>query len=247
MNKNITYTFFLFILLLCTNNTRAQQVYELKLSDCDQEEDNFPLRLTVNILTAHKIISEFGDLIVFKTTTDRIKISYKNLYDQQMDTVFIPKKNRQKEQFQLCLDTFKDNIKETCIEHAIAKRKRWKFRIISEGCSGRFESKIVIIPKKDKTIAKYVTTEYVSELKRYKKVIQYRILTETQLKAVIRFEKKLRLHGAAVKATYGDTIKGLYLYTYTIQSGSMETEIKSSLTLKVIDERYLLDKLGFAK
>lgn len=237
------------LLLLFTSIyfVNAQHVYQLKIIDCDQTENIFEPRRNIKILTAHEIIESFPDLIVFKTSTDRIKVSYENLYDQKMDTVFIPKERGNDSSFYLCLDNFKDNQKETCIENAIKKKARWKFNIVSTGCSGRFKSKIIIIPKKNKIIAKYVYTEYVSTVKKYKRFVKYRILSKTQLNDVVRFEKKLRLHGDAVKTKYGDQIRGLYLYTYTIRSGNMEKEIKSSLTLSTIDERYLLEKLGFEK
>ncbi|WP_298519182.1 hypothetical protein [uncultured Kordia sp.] len=231
------------VLTMCLS-AYAQQTYTLKLIDCDLEDNLLSSRQSVDILSEHEIIEKFPDEIIFKTATNQIKVRYQNLYDQQLDTVFILK-DKNTTTFRLCLDRFKDDLEETCIEHAIKKKARWKLNLETVGCSGRHTSKIVIFPKKDSFVAKYVFSKYVSQKKKYERVVKYRVLNSAHLNDIIRFEKKLRLHGAAVKATYGDTIGGIYLYTYKIQSGNIKKEIKSSLSLQTIDKRYLLKKLGF--
>ena len=247
MKKNTHHLLSILITFLCISSAYSQNVYEIKLVDCDQNYTLVLSREKIKILTKHEIIKSEDTAIIFKTSADSIKVAYTNLYYQKMDTVFVPKKKHTNSLLYLCLDNFKDSKKETFIENAIKKKRRWKLKIIQEGCYGRFKSKIVIINKKNKILAKYSDTEYNPKSKRRERVIKYRILSKIQLEDAIRFEKKLRLLGDGLKAEYGDITGTFSTYMYTIQTGNKKKKLKTTLTSKTIDEHDLLDRLGFKK
>lgn len=245
MLKNTIAIFSTLIMFLCISFTTAQHTYELKFTDCEKNSDVYFPKTTFKITGTYEVLKNEYTSLVFKTSESQIKVSYTNLYDQEMDNVFILPKEGSISPLYLCLDNFKDTIQETCIENSLKTNTPWKLTTTTVGCHGRSRSKIIITSRKGIFMAKYVFSKYIPEKKKYKKVVKRKILNEAQLNNVILFEKKLRLHGSSVQKKYGDSITGIYLYTYKIQSGNIEKVVKSSLMLQTINERFLLQKLGF--
>lgn len=194
----------------------SQNTIELIAYDCNRERSSNSdiSEIKFKILSEHKVISQTTesnyDLYRFKTSKKEVKIEYYNIYNQKSDTTFTITPKTQK--VLLCVEKMKDYKVKTFLETSISENKKWKLEFSSLGCSGKNKTTIKIIPRKKKTLFKYVSVD--KWWKSGKKIKEKKIieLSEKDLDKLIVFEKKLRLINDGRKrcgpATYYDLTFG---------------------------------------
>lgn len=190
MSAKKTYIlFFIIISFQCF----SQNEYELLFYNCKANaigtiHDGINIGI-INIydnITNEKIDYKEGNFsgeYIFKTTNLKVKIEYKNIFDQKIDTILKLDSNI-KNHF-ICEETFIDNdSNKTSIEHSLEKRKKWKLNFLSSGCFHYDNESLEI---------RYINKVAYLEYKIRDSLKKTLILNENIISRLILFEKKLKL------------------------------------------------------
>jgi len=192
---------YLLILTILTNSIiYSQKTIELYPFDCELDQITF-----FSLNEAELIINDIKQNInsqdpyrqIFKTNFDTIRVKYKNIYNQNLDTIFHLNKSNQ--QFFLCINKFNDYSQSTLIEKAIKTNNKWELLMSRLHCEGILEEFSLMVKKKrTKYIVKYKFWKYIekknSKKGRKKKRFKYeKEINAKQINRIVEFEKKLRL------------------------------------------------------
>ncbi|WP_396601638.1 hypothetical protein [Algibacter sp. R77976] len=228
------------VLLFYSSLVYSQKTIELLTFDCKSGNTSTTdiKRTEFKILTKHELVIDktkyWSFQYIFKTNEPKVKVEFKNIYKQKLDTVFQITENNQ--QIYLCVDKFKDYNSKSLITKALEKRNNWNLKMTVAHCFGRNNSKLEIIPKKNKILAKYIYWEYPENSNRKKKFVVKKTISEQDIVFIETFEKQMKL----MNRPKGDCTNHAYYY---LKVGDEEIKIEES-SCSGFDETELLTKLG---
>lgn len=200
MKKNRIKIYLLVLTIFTYSLNYSQKTIELIPFDCEQENLSF---LTLNkdelFINGVNKNSTSNDpyRLLYRIDSDTIRIKYKSIYNQNLDTIFFLKYNYQ--ELFLCVDKFKSYDQTTLIEKAIETKNNWELIMSRLHCEGGLEEFSLCVKKRGKKyLAKYKFWKYVEKKNnriRYKKkrFTHKKEIDEKQINRIIEFEKKLKL------------------------------------------------------
>lgn len=182
----------IFFLLGISESAFSQNSYELIFSNCTENSSDLPYselelkNIHVYDLKTDTKIKKLKKIrwnsYSFKTNSFKIKVSYKNIFNQPLDTIIAISPNEKK--YTICNDKLLDNNIVSTIEKSIKLRKKWSLNYQSTGCFHWDNGRIELTYKKDKIYLVYKVKGEKS---------QKILLNKDKIKALISFEKQLKL------------------------------------------------------
>jgi hypothetical protein len=118
----------------------------------------------------------------FSTNNSKVRIEIENIFKQKIDTILIL--NNKNKNYKICEDKFKEYELKTSVEKSIKTKSKWTLSFSSLGCFHQENESIELIHAKGKVFAIHKVNE-----KKKNKIK----LTQTKIKSLILFEKKLKL------------------------------------------------------
>jgi len=193
MNKIIFWFFNTISVIISCNQFYAQAEYKVTFYNCSN--DGFSMihdGINSGVMTIYENDSRkkieykkdkwgIGEYH-FSTNNSKVRIEIENIFKQKIDTILIL--NKKNKNYKICEDKFKEYELKTSVEESIKNKNKWTLSFSSIGCFHQEKESIELTHKKGKVFAIHKVNE-----KKKNKIK----LTQTKIKSLIVFEKKLKL------------------------------------------------------